>query len=123
MARAAPETHHMGVTSASQTNSRMPLEYQPTSGLLIMPPRVDRHAPGKNYIELLAVLVDRSRPRRITLCMTGCEMCGECPLPELYIIFVLDDSVDFDGFVVPDRMEALLPPLSRTIASAALANT
>ena len=35
-------------------------------------------------------------------------MCGECPLPELYIIFVLDDSVDFDGFVVPDRMEALL---------------
>ena len=23
-------------------------------------------------------------------------------------IFVLDDSVDFDGFVVPDRMEALL---------------
>ena len=29
--------------------------------------RVDRHAPGKNYIELLAVLVDRSRPRRITL--------------------------------------------------------
>ena len=35
-------------------------------------------------------------------------MCGERPLPELYIIFVLDDSVDFDGFVVPDRMEALL---------------
>ena len=96
MARAAPETHHMGsdfsvaneFAYASNTSPRRVVDHAL---------RVDRHAPGKNYIELLAVLVDRSRPRRITLCMTGCEMCGECPLPELYIIFVLDDSVDFDG--------------------------
>ena len=26
----------------------------------------------------------------------------------LHYLFVLDDSVDFDGFVVPDRMETLL---------------
>ena len=35
MARAAPETHHMGVTSASQTNSRMP-RIPAHVGLLIM---------------------------------------------------------------------------------------
>ena len=68
---------------------------------------VDRHAPGKNYIELLAVL-DRVVHVVLPSVRPGVEMCGECPLPELYIIFVLDDSVDFDGFVVPDRMEALL---------------
>ena len=51
-----PRNTSHGRTSASQTNSRMPSNTSPRRVVDHAHSRFDRHAPGKNYIELLAVL-------------------------------------------------------------------